>query len=59
MIPMQQYSQAATDLGLSGGLKSQLETEEEQRKKKLLAQANKLSGPLGLATATLFPGLGG
>lgn len=52
------YSPASMDLGLGDQLKSQLEAEEEQRKKKLLNQARLLGGPMTPAVSALYPGLG-
>ena len=51
---------AATDLGLGDSLKSQLELQEEERKKKLLArsQAN-AGGALGPGTMALYGQTGG
>lgn len=46
---------ASADLGLGDGIKAQLESEEEERKKKLLKQAQNLQA-YGPATQTLFGG---
>lgn len=51
-------SPAAMDLGLGGDLRQQLEESEEQKKKKLLRQAQAMGG-LSPATQALFPSMGG
>lgn len=56
-----QLSPASADLGLGAQLKSQLDTAEEERKKKLLQQAQALQRSqqtFGPATQQLF-GMGG
>lgn len=51
---------ASTDLGLGDNLKNQLDAEEMDRKKKLLAQAQRVNqGGMGQAAQALFPGIGG
>lgn len=50
-------SPGAQDLGLGDQLKQQLDDAEEERRKKLMQQANQLQGgPLMMGTQTLFPG---
>lgn len=60
-MPQPMMSPAATDLGLGGSLADQLKAQEEERKKKLLAQQraqeSMATGAYGPATATLFPTL--
>ena len=51
------YSPAAQDLGLGDSLKMQLDDLEEERKKKLLQQAQaaqRAANPMGGAVQTLF-----
>ena len=58
----QVISPAALELGLGGSLRQQLLDQEEERKKKLLreAQAQRAAqGALGPATQMLFSGSGG
>lgn len=50
-------SPAAQTLGLGDQLKTQLDDLEEERKKKLLKQANQTA--MGPATMSLFAGAGG
>lgn len=54
-------SPATIDLGLGGDLRQQLADAEEEKKKKLLRQAQAMqrsANPLGPATSSLYAGMG-